>query len=150
MYPDFKDLLSSFDARSVEYLVVGGYAVSLHAQPRSTKDLDLFIRATPANAEAVYNALASFGAPLTGVTIDDLANPNQFIRFGREPFAVDILTSIDGVEFASAWERRVEVVIDSAKGIKAFFISKDDLIASKIAAGRLQDLADAEALRESK
>ena len=130
MYQDFKDLLSAFNARSVRYLIVGGYAVSFHGQPRATKDIDIFIKADSANAKAVFAALASFGASLAGITPDDLSNPRQFIRFGREPVAFDILPGIDGVDFDAAWERRVESVIDTASGLKAFFISKEDLIAS--------------------
>ena len=64
MFDDFKELLSVFNAHSGKYLIVGGYAVSFHAQPRATKDLDLFIKADRANAQAVYAALSSFGAPL--------------------------------------------------------------------------------------
>jgi hypothetical protein len=51
MYDDFKDLLSLFNALSVKYLVVGGYAVSFHSQPRATKDLEVFIKPDPANAD---------------------------------------------------------------------------------------------------
>jgi predicted nucleotidyltransferase len=149
MYQDFKDLLSAFHAHGVKYLIVGGYAVSFHAQPRATKDIDLFIKADPANARAAYAALIAFGAPLADISVDDLADPRQFLRFGREPVAVDILPGIDGVEFDAAWERRVEAVIDTASGLKACFISKDDLIASKLAAGRLRDLADVEEIREA-
>jgi hypothetical protein len=68
MYPDFKELLSTFNAHGVRYLIVGGYAVTFHAQPRATKDLDLFIRPQAGNAQAVYAALAAFGAPLEGLT----------------------------------------------------------------------------------
>ena len=64
---DFKDLLSVFDAQKVEYLIVGGYAVSYHAQPRATKDLDLWISSDAENARAVHRALAEFGAPLQGI-----------------------------------------------------------------------------------
>ena len=149
MLDDFKELLSVFNAHSVKYLVVGGYAVSFHAQPRATKDLDLFIKADPANAKATYAALASFGAPLSNVTVDDLADARKFFRFGSEPVAVDILPGIDGVNFDEAWARRVEGVIDAKSGLTAFFISKSDLIASKLAAGRLRDLADVEEIRES-
>jgi hypothetical protein len=149
MFDDFKKLLSAFNAHSVKYLVVGGYAVSFHAQPRATKDLDLFISADPANARATYAALASFGAPLTQITVEDFADPHKFIRFGREPVSVDILPSIDGVSFDDAWQRRVEGVIDAQTGMKAFFISKSDLIASKIVGGRLRDLADVEEIRAS-
>ena len=149
MFQDFKDLLSAFHAHGVKYLIVGGYAVSFHAQPRATKDIDLFIKADAANAKAAYEALASFGASLDKITMEDLADPRNFIRFGQEPVAVDILPGIDGVEFDAAWERRVESVIDPQTGLKAFFISKDDLIASKLAAGRMRDLADVEEIREA-
>lgn len=60
MYQDHKDLLSAFHAHGVKYLVVGGFAVILHAQPRFTKDMDPFIKANPANAQAIYAALAKF------------------------------------------------------------------------------------------
>lgn len=149
MFDDFKELLSAFNAHSVKYLIVGGYAVSFYAQPRATKDLDIFIKADPENAQATYTALASFGAPLSSIHESDLADPRKFIRFGREPIAIDILPCIDGVEFEAAWARRVEGVIDQKSGLTAFFISKVDLIASKIAAGRMRDLADVEEIREA-
>lgn len=149
MFQDFKDLLSAFHAHGVRYLIVGGYAVSFHAQPRATKDMDLFIAGDAANAKATYAALASFGASLDKIKAEDLADRRNFIRFGQEPVAVDILPGIDGVEFDAAWERRIETIIDAQSGLTAFFISKDDLIASKLAAGRLRDLADVEELRES-
>lgn len=149
MYQDFKDLLSAFHAHGVKYLVVGGYAVSFYGQPRATKDIDIFIKADPANATAALAALASFGAPIGDLTEGDLSDPRQFLRFGREPVAVDILPGIDGVDFDAAWERRVEGVIDIERGLCAFFISKEDLIASKLAAGRTRDLADVEELRQS-
>lgn len=149
MYPDFKNLLSAFHAQDVKYLIVGGYAVSFYGQPRATKDIDVFIKADSSNAKAVHAALVALGAPMAEITIDDLADPRQFIRFGREPIAVDILPGIDGVNFDSAWERRVEGIIDQASGLKAWFISKTDLIASKLAAGRARDLADVEELREA-
>jgi len=147
MFDDFKELLSVFNAHSVKYLIVGGYAVSFHAQPRATKDLDLFIKADPANAKATYAALASFGAPLSNFNVEDLSDSRKFIRFGREPVAVDILPGIDGVTFDEAWERRVEGVIDAASGLTAFF--RTDLIASKLAAGQMRDLADVEDMREA-
>ena len=149
MFPDFKELSRCFHAHGVKYLIVGGYAVSFHAQPRATKDLDLFIRADPENAQTTYAALVDFGAPLEGITVADLENPAKFIRFGEPPVAVDILPAIDGVNFDEAWLRRVEGVVDEGTGLTAFFISRDDLIASKLAAGRTRDLADVEEIRES-
>jgi Nucleotidyltransferase of unknown function (DUF6036) len=147
MYQDYKDLLSAFHAHGVKYLIVGGYAVGFHAQPRATKDIDLFIKADPANARATYAALAAFGAPLQNVRPEDFADRSSFFRCGHDPRGVDILPDIPGVDFDAAWERRVEGVIDTKSGLKAFFISKDDLIAAKLASGRTRDLADVEDIR---
>jgi hypothetical protein len=129
------------NAHRVRYLIVGAYAVSIHAQPRATKDLDILVKADADNAGAVFAALAQFGAPLQGLTSDDFAEPGSFFRMGNEPVGVDILTEIPGVEFDSAWQRRVEDVVDPASGLQATFISRDDLIAAKLACGRPQDLA---------
>ncbi|MGO8935198.1 MAG: DUF6036 family nucleotidyltransferase [Terracidiphilus sp.] len=149
MYQDYKDLLSAFNAHGVRYLIVGAYAVIFHAQPRFTKDIDLFIQADPTNAQAAYTALAAFGAALEGIRPEEFAERGSFFRFGRDPHGFDILPEIPGVDFDAAWERRVEGVIDPESGLKAFFISAPDLIASKLAAGRAQDLADAEAVRKA-
>ena len=149
MFQDFKDLLSAFNAHRVRYLIIEGYAVALHAQPRATQDLDLFIKADPANARAIYAALATFGAPVENIRVEDLADRSSFIRFGREPVAVDIHSNIPGVEFDAAWERRVEAIIDPQSGLKAFFLSRDDLVTSKLASGRTRDLADVEEIREA-
>jgi hypothetical protein len=149
MYQDHKDLLSAFHARGVRYLIVGGYAVIFHAQPRFTRDIDLFIKADPANAQAIYNALSDFGAPLQGVRPEDFADRSSFFRFGRDPNGFDILPDIPGIDFDAAWERRIETTVDQASGLKALFISRDDLIASKLAAGRPQDLADVDAIRKA-
>jgi hypothetical protein len=81
--------------------------------------------------------------------VDDLANPEKFFRFGKEPIAIDVLPGIAGVDFDAAWERRVAAVIDPQSGLTAFFISGADLMAAKIAAGRPQDLADVDALRKT-
>ena len=104
MFPDFKELLSCFNAHRVKYLIVGGYAVSFYAQPRATKDLDIFIKADPQNAQTALDALRAFGAPLENLSISDLADPTNFIRFGREPIAIDLLPEILGVDFDGGLE----------------------------------------------
>jgi hypothetical protein len=149
MYQDYKDLLSAFHAHGVRYLIVGGYAVIFHAQPRFTGDIDLFIKADPANAQATYDALASFGASLQGIRPENFAERGSFFRFGRDPRGIDILPDIPGVAFDAAWERRVEGVIDAKTGFKACFISSADLVAAKLASGRPQDLADVDAIRKA-
>ena len=149
MHPDFKELLSVLNAHRVKYLIVGAYAVSIHAQPRATKDLDILVKADAENANAVFTALLQFGAPLEGLAVADFAERGPFFHMGREPVAIDILTEIPGVEFDAAWERRVEAVIDPSSGLEANFISRGDLLAAKSASGRAQDLADVEAIRKA-
>lgn len=149
MFQDYKDLLSAFNAHGVRYLIVGGYAVIFHAQPRFTKDIDLFIQADPRNAKAVYDALAEFGVSLEGIRSEEFADRGNFFRFGRDPHGFDILPDLPGINFETAWERRVEGLIDPQSEQKAFFISAKDLIASKLAAGRPQDLADASAIQKA-
>ena len=149
MYQDYKDLLSAFHAHGVKYLIVGGYAVIFHAQPRFTRDIDLFIKADLANAQATYDALVEFGAPLQGIRPEEFADRGSFYRFGQDPRGFDMLPDLPGIEFDAAWERRVEGVIDAASGFKAFFISRDDLIAAKLASGRPQDLADVSAIQKA-
>lgn len=149
MYQDYKDLLSAFHARGVRYLIVGAYAVSFHAQPRATKDMDILIKPNAGNAAAVYAALADFGASLHDIQPQDFADRSAFFRFGQGPGGVDILPEIPGVDFDAAWERRAQGVIDAATGLKANFISAADLVAAKLAAGRPQDLADVDAIRKA-
>jgi hypothetical protein len=147
--PDFKELLSVFNSRKIRYLLIGGYAVSLHAQPRATKDLDLLVSPDAGNARALYAALAEFGAPLEGIKAADFMEPDMFFRMGTPPLMVDILPAIKGVDFNSAWERRNNIEIDAESGLRASVISSSDLIAAKLAAGRPQDLVDVAALRET-
>src|SRR6266436_1783740 len=117
MFDDFKELLSIFNAHNVKYLVVGGYAVSFHAQPRATKDIDLLIKPDAGNATAVYAALAKFGAPLEGMKVEDFIERDKFFRLGNPPVMVDLLPEISGVDFDQAWQRRVEAVIDPKSGL---------------------------------
>jgi predicted nucleotidyltransferase len=144
---DLKQLLLALNAHGVEYLVVGGWAVGFYSEPRSTKDIDLFIRSGVKNSEAVFRALADFGAPLTGLTPADFRdNPSSVFQLGHEPARADILQSIDGVDFDEAWPRRIEL---SLEGVPVHVVSADDLIRNKLASGRLRDLADVEAIREA-
>src|SRR3569832_1590273 len=115
MTSDYSELLSILNAHRVKYLVIGAYAVAIHAQPRATKDLDILVKADSENAKLVFAALAEFGAPLQGMTPADFEEPGPFFRMGREPIGVDILTSIPGVDFDVAWARRVVSVFDEAR-----------------------------------
>jgi hypothetical protein len=140
---DFSDLLKLFNEYGVRYLVIGGYAVIQYAEPRFTKDLDLWISTDTTNALAVYKALKSFGAPLAGMTEADFLEEGYFYQMGVPPIRVDIMMGIPGIDFESSWQNRNEIEFD---GLSVPFISKQDLIVSKKASGRPQDLIDAELL----
>ncbi|MGA2053138.1 MAG: DUF6036 family nucleotidyltransferase [Opitutales bacterium] len=130
----------------MRFLVVGGYAVMKYSEPRFTKDLDLWIAVDATNAGAVFAALKEFGAPLSGLTAEDFRQEGQVYQMGRPPLRVDILMSVDGVDFEAAWAKRL---ITRIAGTEVPFMAKDDLIRSKRAAGRPQDLMDLQNLEES-
>jgi hypothetical protein len=144
MPKDLKELLRVFNEHGVKYLVVGGYAFGVYAEPRATKDLDLLIRSDEANSAAVYRALTQYGAPLDGLSPQDFVDGSAF-QIGQPPARVDILQHIDGVTFDEAWQNRIEGLLDGE--VKVNVISKDDLIRNKLASGREQDLLDAKKLR---
>lgn len=144
MPADLKELLRAFNDHAVKYLIVGGYAFGVHAEPRATKDLDVFIRADEENSNAVFRALAQYGAPLTGFSPSDFMDGTTF-QIGQPPTRIDILQHIDGITFDAAWENRVEGLIDGE--IRTAIISKDDLIRNKLATGRDQDMIDAKQLQ---
>lgn len=148
MNKDLKELLLAFNAHGVKYLVVGGYAVGVHAEPRATKDLDIFIRTDEENSRAVYRALAAFGAPLQGFTPEDF-NDRQGSGFqiGQPPTRIDILQQVDGVDFDEAWKDRLEAAVEGE--IPAHIMSRKHLIQNKLATGRTRDIADVEALRDA-
>ncbi len=144
---DLRQLLLAFNSHGVEYLVVGGWAVGFYSEPRATKDIDLFIRSGVKNSEAVFRALAEFGAPLAELTPADFRDsPTSVFQLGHAPARADILQSIDGVEFDDAWPRRVEFTLE---GIAVHVISPEQLTQNKLQSGRLRDLADVEAIREA-
>lgn len=147
LHPDLTDLLGAFSSSNVEYLIVGGWAVSIHAEPRFTKDLDLLIGESTENLARVAQALALFGAPPGIVKSAVSLARDEFLFFGTPPARVDVLRSIPGVDFDAAYARRVQV---SWGDLCVQVISKGDLIAAKRAAGRERDLRDLRLLERSK
>jgi hypothetical protein len=145
MTKDFKDLLRAFNANAVKYLIIGAHAFGVHAEPRTTKDLDLFIRSDEENAKAAFRALADFGAPLKGMTPSDFCDGTTF-QIGQAPDRIDVLQRIDGITFDEAWPNRIEGLIDGE--VQASVISREDLIRNKLASGREQDLLDVKVLRK--
>ena len=145
MNSDFSDLLQALNEGEVEYLIVGGYAVAKHTEPRYTKDLDIWINNTRENAERVFQALRAFGAPLGSVSVDDFTIPDLVFQIGLEPSRIDILMGLEAMDFNDCWNRRVIAEIDE---LKINFISISDLIENKERTGRPQDLVDAKNLRQ--
>lgn len=146
MNQDFKELLAAFARSSARFLIIGGYAVMKHTEPRYTKDLDIWIASDAANTANVYAALLDFGAPIQGLKPSDFSAPGYYFTMGTPPNQVDIWIEIPGVEFESCWNRRVQ---GSFLDLEVDFISREDLIINKEEVGRLQDLADAEKLRQT-
>ncbi len=138
---DFVEFIECCVRREVRFLIVGGYALAAHGQPRATKDLDVWILIDRDNAERLIEALGDFGMGSIGLTCEDFLEPEMVVQLGYPPIRIDILTSISGVSFEDCWTRRVSVDVG---GVDAGFISVDDLIANKRAAGRPQDLVDAD------
>lgn len=146
MTKDLKDLLRAFNDHRVRYLVVGGYAFGVHAEPRATKDLDLLIRSDEENSVAVFHAFTQYGEPLDGLSPRDFMDGSTF-QVGQPPARVDILQRIDGLTFDEAWENRIEGLIDGEVHVNV--ISRNDLIRNKLATGREQDALDVKKLRAS-
>jgi hypothetical protein len=141
---DFRDLLAEFNARQVEFLLVGAHALAAHGHVRATQDLDVWVRPSSENAKRTIQALEAFGAPLHDLTEKDLSTPGIVFQIGVEPIRIDVLTAIDGVEFDEAWRNRL---MSKFADQPISVLSKEHLIRNKLAAGRTQDLADVEALK---
>ena len=140
---DFKELLQLLNSKNIEYLVVGGYAVALYGYPRATGGIDIWIALSKDNAHKTVEALREFGFDLPELTEELFLEKGKNIRMGAPPLRIEILTSIDGVEFPECYKNKNTLTIDD---IEINFISLPDLKKNKKASGRLQDLADLENL----
>ncbi len=141
--PDFKEFIQSLNDNDVRYLVIGGYAVALHGYPRYTKDIDIWIEMSPNNAENVISALKQFGFGTLDLKPSDFLAPDQVVQLGYPPNRIDLITTPDGVDFATCYAARVAIAIDD---LAVNFIDLENLKLNKRASGRFQDLADLENL----
>ena len=139
MNSDFKDLLTILNACQVSYLVVGGYAYIYYAEPRYTKDIDLWIQPSPENALRLRQALLEFGGWVEGMTLEHFTTERTMFQIGLPPCRVDFLTSIPGLEFDSAYSARKTADLE---GLAVPIVSLQDLIIAKRTSGREQDLRD--------
>ncbi|MBK6795866.1 MAG: nucleotidyltransferase [Acidobacteria bacterium] len=137
--PDYKEMLSTLSDERAEFIVVGAYALAVYGFPRATGDIDIWIRRSSDNAQRVWRALLKYGVPLLGLTKEDLTTAGIVFQIGLAPRRIDILTSIDGVEFDEA---KSQCKIVEIEGVKIPIISRNHLIQNKKATNRLQDVAD--------
>jgi hypothetical protein len=132
--------LSAFIEEKVEFLVVGGYAMAFHGYVRATGDIDLWIHRSDENAERVWRALQTFGAPLFDLNIEDLKTPGMVFQIGLVPSRIDVITQIDGVDFQEAWKEHKTVEIEN---LRIPVIGKTQLLINKESTGRAKDRNDA-------
>lgn len=140
---DFKEFLRLLDAHKVEYLLIGGYAVSYHGYPRATAGMDIWVAVHPANADRIVGALKEFGFDLPDLSPELFLREWQIIRLGVPPIRIEIATTLSGVDFGECYAERVE---DTIEGVSVNLIDLNHLKLNKRASGRHQDLADLEHL----
>ena len=140
---DFKEFIQLLNGNQVRYLVIDGYAVALHGYPRYTKDIDIWVEMSSENAHRLLQALAQFGFASLDLKPQDFMTPDRVIQLGYPPNRIDLLTTPDGIDFATCYAAKLEIEID---GVLVNFIDLANLRINKKASGRLQDLADLENL----
>lgn len=140
---DFEDLFACFNRHEVKALIIGAHALAFHARPRYTKDIDVFVEASPDNARRLMSALEAFGFGGIGLEVSDFGEPGTIVQLGVEPNRVDITTVIDGLTFDEAWPGRVQGTYGDTP---VWFLGIEELKKNKAASARTQDLADLEML----
>jgi hypothetical protein len=139
LHPDWKEFLELLNSHGVDYLIVGAHARGFYGIPRFTRDLDIFVRNSEPNASKLVAVLRDFGFAATGIRAEDFLAPGRVVQLGVEPYRIDLLTGISGVEFDDAWSDRVTGELG---GVPVSFISLRAYRQNKLAAGRPKDLAD--------
>ena len=142
---DFKEFIALLNQHNVQYIVIGGYALAFHGHPRYTKDIDIWIDAKEDNAKRVLDVLRDFGFGSVNLDIQDFILEENIIQLGYPPNRIDILTSAKGVVFGECISSSHLILIGD---VEVRFLDIQNLIMNKQQTGRLQDLADVEALEK--
>lgn len=140
---DFKEFAQLLNGNAVEYLIVGGYALMAHGHIRNTGDIDFWVNPTPQNAQRLTKSLNEFGMGSLGISPESLSTVDTVIQMGYPPARIDLMTSIEGIEFADAYPNALRVVIED---VPLTIISREHFLKNKRALGRHKDLADVDAL----
>jgi predicted nucleotidyltransferase len=137
--PDFSEFLKLLNIHQVEYLLVGGFAVGFHGYPRATSDIDIWVGRSPENSKRVAAAIREFGFDTPNLTPELFQQERKIVRMGNPPVRIEVMNSIDGVEFEQCRRNLVEVEFD---GIPVPVINLADLKANKKVSGRPKDMDD--------
>ena len=140
---DFRDLLQLLNSKKIENLVVGGYAVAFYGHPRATGGMDIWVALSEDKAQKIVAVLKEFGFNVADLSEKIFLEKDKIIRMGNPPLRIEILTSIDGVDFPDCYRNKITVTIDT---VVINFISLEDLKINKKASGRYQNLANLEKL----
>lgn len=144
---DFEDFIKLLNKHQVEYMVVGGYALALHGKPRHTGDLDIWINVSEENADKLMFVINEFGLASLGLQKNDFLEEGSMVQIGYPPLRIDLLNTIDGVEFNEAYKNKLSIDLD---GLKTDYIGLNDFIRNKTSSGRAQDLSDVKELKKIK
>lgn len=145
IFNDFKEFIQLLNKHKVKCLIVGGYAVSMYSRPKSTENIDIFIDSSKKNAAKILKVLDEFGLANLGITESDLTSKDKIIQMGVSPLRIDLMTSIEGVDFKTAYKNSKKTTYWGIRNVK--FISYNDLITNKKSVGRKKDFEDLEWLR---
>jgi len=144
IHPDFRDFFRALNRNNVEYVIVGSYALAFHGQPRATGDIDVWIRPSPANSEALMQALQDFGFETLDISSRDILS-GKVIQLGFPPVRIDLMTVLEGLTRQETWESRNRGMFGDQP---VFYLGRDAFVKNKRALGRHKDLADLELLGE--
>jgi hypothetical protein len=143
LHQDFKEFIELLNANEVKYLVIGAFALGFHGHPRYTGDIDFWVRNDLSNAKKVFKSIKEFGFPMNKLKVKDFTSEDLIFQMGYPPVRIDVITSVDGLEFDKSFKNKNEKLI---AGSKVNFINIDDFKINKKTVGRSKDLADLEGL----
>ena len=142
---DFLEFIDCLNKSEAEYLLVGGYSVVIHGYPRTTGDLDIWVKRSESNYNKLLKAFDLFRLPVFDMTLENFLDVNKFdvFRFGRQPVAIDIITDLKGLDFSKSLEGAQSQEFDQ---VRINYLNFQDLIRAKKASGRAKDINDIENL----
>ena len=145
IHPDFSDFVEALRKNSVEFVIVGSFALAFHGYPRATGDIDFWIRPTERNSEALLKALIDFGFGGLEVSKEDILS-GKIIQLGYPPVRIDLITVLEGLSAEEVWDSREKGMFGPHD---VFYLGRKAYIRNKRATGRHKDLADLDLLGET-